>query len=66
LKHWTATREFGSRPELNQQFIDCDTVAIDNKIFAVSDSQASQKLYVQLYNDIKVMRCLPVYGTPTL
>ncbi|AXH75359.1 MAG: major capsid protein [Microviridae sp.] len=66
LSFWHGGRIFSNRPTLNAQFIECDTTSITNRIFPVTDSEATDKLYCQIYNNVKVLRCLPVFGTPTL
>lgn len=66
LSYWHAGRQFLNEPTLNEQFITCNTSYIDDRIFPVADQQATDKLYCQLYNKVKVTRCLPIYGTPTL
>lgn len=59
---WTATRRFTSAgiPALNQQFVEC-TPTTD--IFAVAD--AADQIYAHIYHDIKCVRKLPKFGTPT-
>lgn len=63
LDHWHWDRKFASVPQLNESFIQCNP---DERIFAVDDLGASHKFYVQLYNNVKAIRPLPVYGTPML
>lgn len=62
LEHWHMGRIFDAPPALNAEFVASDPT---QRIFAVTDP-AEQKLYVQLYNDVKAIRPLPVFGTPTL
>jgi hypothetical protein len=66
LDFWHAGRIFTSLPALSEEFITCDTADIDDRIFPVADAQATDKLYVQLYNNVKAVRCLPYFGTPRL
>lgn len=66
LDYWHAGRMFANRPTLSEEFITCDTADIDDRIFPVADAQATDKLYMQLYNNVKAVRCLPYYGTPRL
>ena len=61
LKHWHSAREFANQPQLNQAFIEADPT---DRIFAVTDP-AAHKLMCQVYHDIRVIRKLPKYGTPT-
>lgn len=61
LNFWHMGRIFTATQPLNAAFVEADPT---NRIFAVVDS--SDKLYVQLYNDIKAIRPMPVFGTPML
>ncbi|WNK14093.1 MAG: major capsid protein [Microvirus sp.] len=61
LNFWHMGRIFAANPSLNATFVESDPT---NRVFAVVDS--SDKLYVQLYNDIKAIRPMPVFGTPML
>lgn len=61
-------RIFDSAPALNTEFIECRAAGIDNngglnRIFSVTTGMVDH-LWVYLYNDIKVRRVLPKYGTP--
>lgn len=62
LDFWHMGRIFDSRPVLNKSFVTADPTS---RIWAVTD-EAVEHLYVQLYNDLRVIRCLPKFGTPTL
>lgn len=64
LDYWHMGRIFGSEPALNNTFIKVDSDTTD-RIFSVL-SPEYQKLYVQLYNDVKAIRPMPVFGTPTI
>ena len=61
LKHWHSGREFANQPQLNQAFIEADPT---DRIFAVTDPSID-KLMCQVYHQIRVIRKLPKYGTPT-
>lgn len=60
LAFWHEARIFGSAPALNQEFIECNP---DPRIFAVTDPDV-QKMYCQIYNNVKAVRCLPKFGIP--
>ncbi|WNK13895.1 MAG: major capsid protein [Microvirus sp.] len=62
LEYWHLARKFANRPQLNHSFTEC---VPDTRIFAVQD-EATQKLWIQLYNNIQAIRPMPVYGTPIL
>jgi len=59
---WHMGRIFTTKPELNESFVMSDPT---RRIFAVTDTNYST-LWVQLYNDVKAIRPMPIYGTPTL
>lgn len=65
LKHWTAAREFGNLPTLNQQFIEMEGTGSSDRIFIVVDPD-EEKLLCQVWNDIKVVQPIPKMGTPSL
>ena len=62
LDFWHLGRIFLRAPGLNSEFVEA---RVDNRIFAVQDENASAKLYAQLWFDVKAMRKLPVFGTPS-
>lgn len=62
LDHWHMARKFTAQPALNESFIQCDAT---HRVFADTDV-ANHKLYVQLYNDVRAIRPMPVFGTPML
>lgn len=68
LRDFHDARFFDSAPSLNQEFIEVSTVNDGdsglNRIFAVTDSSMADHLWVSMYNDIRVRRVLPKYGTP--
>lgn len=61
LYHWHMGRIFGANPLLNETFVKADPT---NRIWAVIDS--TDKLWIQLYNNVRAIRPMPVYGTPSL
>ena len=66
LSFWHCGRIFTALPTLSEQFIVCDTKDIDDRIFPVADAQATDKCWVQLYNNISAVMPLPYFGTPRL
>lgn len=62
LDHWHMGRIFENAPALNTAFVQCDAT---HRVFADTDP-ADHKLFVQLYNDVKAVRPMPIFGTPTL
>lgn len=63
LKFWHMGREFDSQPSLNSDFITADPT---ERIFAVDDDGATDKLYVQVLNKVKARRPVPFHNVPTL
>jgi hypothetical protein len=64
LEDWHLARKFASEPVLNEEFIDCEPDEVD-RIFA-SGSTGSDKLWCQIYFDIKAKRPLPYFSDPRL
>lgn len=64
LNFWHMGRIFGSRPSLNQDFIEMDADEV-SRIFAVQEAD-SEDVYVYLHNKIKARRPMPYFGTPTI
>ena len=58
LDFWHAGRKFESLPGLNQEFIECDTNDINERIFAVT-SEVTENLYIQLYHKVTAIRPMP-------
>lgn len=66
-------RMFDRVPALNQEFIEVRTPSVDatageqafglNRVFAVQDN-ITDHLWVYLFNNVRVRRVLPKYGTP--
>ena len=59
LEHWHLGRKFSNTPALNSQFISCDP---SERIFAVENDP--EQVLAHVYNDVKVQRKVPYYGTP--
>lgn len=61
LSYWHMGRIFGSKPVLNQSFIEADPT---KRIFAVTDPNVNS-LYAHVFHKIKAIRPIPKFGTPT-
>jgi len=61
LNFWHMGRIFDNQPVLNEEFIQADPT---ERIFPVQDG--TNKLYVQVYNNVKSVRPMPKFGTPRL
>lgn len=62
LEYWHMSRIFTTPPDLNSSFVIADPT---NRIFAVEDATID-KLYVQVYNNVRALRPMPYHGTPRL
>ena len=69
LRYWHCGRKFDTLPELEEEFSVCGGTAEAqsslNNIFAVTDP-ASDHFIVDLYHDLKAIRPMPKYGTPSI
>lgn len=69
LDFWHDARKFSSAPALNPEFITCKPQGTDtdiNRIFAVTDTEFEDHLWVHIWNDIRAVRPMPKFGVPTL
>lgn len=62
LDFWHLGRIFSEAPELNELFIRCSP---DTRIFAVEEPTVDH-IYSHIFNNIRVRRKLPRFGTPTI
>jgi len=62
LAFWHLGRIFDTPPALNSTFI---TANPREDIFAIED-ETEDHLYVQIYNDVKAVRPIPIHNVPTL
>lgn len=62
MSFWHLNRIFEDKPNLNTTFVECNP---SNRVFATSKTQ-DDKFWVQIYQDVKALRLMPKYGTPTL
>lgn len=62
LDHWHMGRVFSATPGLNSAFVTSDPT---HRVFADTVT-TDHKLFVQIYNDVKAIRPMPIFGTPTL
>lgn len=60
LNVWHMGREFGSPPQLNQEFIECDPT---HRVFAVTDPD-EQKVLAHVLHKLSASRLMPKFGTP--
>ena len=60
MSYWHMGRIFGSLPALSNSFVEADPT---HRVFAVTTTTVD-KLYVQIYNQVKAIRPMPIFGTP--
>lgn len=65
LDHWTTTRQFSSRPELDPSFVYMNPAEVE-RIFALEDSGATDKLWIEVWHNISVLRAMPYFSVPGL
>lgn len=61
LDYWHLGRIFAEEPNLNGDFISCEP---STRIFAVEDPEVDN-IYAHIFNNIKAIRKMPKYGTPS-
>lgn len=62
LSFWHMGRIFDQRPNLSNTFVQSNPI---NRIFAVQDNDVDH-FWIQLHHNIKAIRPMPKYGTPTI
>lgn len=65
LDFWHLNRKFASRPSLNSSFITVNPEET-NRVFAVTEASEGQHLIFEAQNNVKMIRCIPRDGNPTL
>lgn len=61
LSHWHIANIYDGTPGLNETFIVCNP---PHRLWAVTDPNV-HKFYIQIYHDVKAIRPLPTFGTPS-
>lgn len=61
LDYWHMCRKFSGMPSLSSEFVHGSPANVD-RVFAVRDTDS---LLVDVYHDIKAVRPMPKFGTPT-
>lgn len=64
LDFWHMGRKFTARPALDSNFIQMDSDEV-KRVFTVTASDVDQ-LYIQVANNVKARRKMPVFGIPTI
>ncbi len=59
LEYWHLGRKFAGVPALNANFIQCDP---SDRVFV--EQEDPEQVIAHVYNDLKVQRKVPYYGTP--
>lgn len=62
LDFWHLTRKFSTNPVLSEEFVTFED-SLQDRVFAV---EGVDTLWCYIYNDVKVVRSLPYFGTPLL
>lgn len=61
LDFWHEGRIFATKPQLNQQFVECNP---SHRIFAVTDPD-EHKIWAHVLHKVTASRLMPKFGTPT-
>lgn len=64
MDNWHMGRIFANDPQLNSEFISGE--GFSPNVFSVEGPEAESPFWIQIYNDIKAIRPLPYFGTPSL
>lgn len=66
LDYWHLARKFDNAPQLNQTFVEVPQNVAD-RIFPLEGTAAEeQRLYCEIYHNIKAVRPMPKYGLPKM
>lgn len=66
---WHMARRFAKKPTLSKEFLEVNEYVNDlNRVFAVPGTAQKplEHFYVYTYNDVRALRPMPVFGTPSI
>lgn len=66
---WHMARRFAKKPTLSKEFLEVNEYVNDlNRVFAVPGTAEKplEHFYVYTYNDVRALRPMPVFGTPSI
>lgn len=66
---WHMARRFAKKPTLSKEFLEVNEYINDlNRVFAVPGTKEKplEHFYVYTYNDVRALRPMPVFGTPSI
>lgn len=66
LLHWHLGRVFSSAPSLNQSFVETDPTSAGFHRIHVVTGTGYDKVYGQIYNNVRAWRPMPKFGIPRL
>ena len=66
LDFWHMGRKFLNEPALNQDFVECDTTDIEERIFAVynTEENPTNHIWAHVLNEVKAQRPMAYFGNP--
>lgn len=64
LNFWHAGRIFDSMPTLDSSFVHCSPQQM-KRLFATADLGVDEQFYVEVLNDVRAKRPMPIFGTPS-
>lgn len=69
MDSWHMARRFAKKPTLSKEFLEVNEYVNDlNRVFAVPGTAEKplEHFYVYTYNDVRALRPMPVFGTPSI
>lgn len=69
MDSWHMARRFAKKPTLSKEFLEVNEYVNDlNRVFAVpgTSEKPLEHFYVYTYNDVRALRPMPVFGTPSI
>lgn len=66
LEYWHLARKFDNEPQLNGTFVEVPANVADRAFPVSAGATQSQRLYCEIYHDVKAVRPMPKYGLPKM
>lgn len=66
LKFWHMAREFANEPQLNGTFVTVPSEVADRNFPVGAAYSTYQRLYCEIYHNVKAVRPMPKYGLPKM
>lgn len=66
LEYWHLARKFDNPPQLNGTFVEVPENVADRAFPVEAGATENQRLYCEIYHDVKAVRPMPKYGLPKM